>query len=108
MGIGVRNLMRDLGIEMTIRLNADSETAKSIASRRGAGRIRHLETQEMWVQEKVARKDIFLKKIWGKENISDGLAKRIERPKLDKYLAGSNQPFASGRHELCPQIADGA
>ena len=55
--------MRDLGIEVTIRLNTDSETAKSTASRRGAGRIRHLGNQEMRVQEKVARKDIFLKEM---------------------------------------------
>ena len=103
---GVRSLMRDVGMEVTIRLNTDSETAKSIASRKGAGRIRHLETQEMWVQEKVAKKDIFLKTVWGEDNISDGLTKHVERPKLDKYLAGSNQRFALGRHELCPQIAN--
>ena len=64
MGIGVWSLFADLGIKVTIRINTDSDTAKSIASRRGAGKVRHIETQEMWVQEKVAKKDTLLKKIW--------------------------------------------
>ena len=101
----MRSLLADFGIKVTVRINVDSETAKSIASRKGAGKIRHVETQEMWVQEKVAKKDVFLRKIWGTENISDGLTKNVERPKLDKYLAGSNQRFVSGRRTVS-QIAD--
>ena len=105
-GVGMRSLFADFGIKMTIRLNTDSETGKSIASRKGAGIVRHIDTDDMWIQEKVAKKDIFLKKVPGKENISDGLTKHVERPKLDKYLAGSNQRLMPGGHELCPQIAD--
>ena len=104
MGIGVRSLFVDFGIKVAIRLNTDSETGKSIASRKGAGRVRHIDTDDMWIQEKVAKKDIFLKKIPGKGNISDGLTKHVERPKLDQYLAGSNQRLVTGRHELCPKL----
>ncbi len=35
--------------------NADSSAAKSIASRRGAGRVRHIEVRELLVQDRVAK-----------------------------------------------------
>ena len=87
----MRSSFVDFWIKVTIRLNTDSETGKRIASRKGAGGVRHLDTDDVWIQEKVA-------------NVSDGLTKRVERPKLDKYLVGSNQRLLPGRRELCPQL----
>ena len=63
MGIGVRSLFADFGIKVTIRLNTDSETGKSIASRKGAGRVRYIDTNGVWIQEKVAKKDILLREL---------------------------------------------
>ena len=37
MGLGVKGLLDDLGVEVKVQVNADSSAAKSIASRRGAG-----------------------------------------------------------------------
>ena len=48
-GLGMRCLLDDLGIEVKVQANTDSSAAKSIASRRGAGRVRHIEVRELWV-----------------------------------------------------------
>ncbi len=50
MGLGMKGLMENLGVEVGVQVNTDSGVAKSIASRRGAGRVRHKEVQELWVQ----------------------------------------------------------
>ena len=50
--LGLRSAMRDMGIELKIRLLTDASTGKAVAMRRGVGHIRHIETTTMWVQEK--------------------------------------------------------
>ena len=45
MGLGMKGLMADLGLEVEVRVNADSSAAKSIASRRGAGMVRRIEVR---------------------------------------------------------------
>ncbi len=40
MGLGMKGLMEDLGVEVGAQANTDSSAAKSMASRRGAGRVR--------------------------------------------------------------------
>ena len=50
--IGIQSILRDLGIERRIRLKTDASVAKSVASRRGAGKIRHIEVNQLWLQEK--------------------------------------------------------
>ena len=40
------------------RVREDAAASKAIASRRGVGRVRHLHTQVLWVQEAVARREL--------------------------------------------------
>ena len=85
--MGVRNLMRDLGVEVGIEIRTDAAVAKSIAMRRGAGKVRHIEVNQLWVQEKVLKGEIFIKKVGTEENVADILTKHIDREKLDRHLS---------------------
>ena len=52
--IGLRSLLTDIGLyDVAIDLFTDSATAQSIASRKGVGRVRLLDTQLLWPQEVV-------------------------------------------------------
>ena len=55
-GLGLRSLQIDLGITLNVRLPFDSSGAKGIASKRGAGGVRHIETRTLWLQHAVERK----------------------------------------------------
>ncbi len=46
LGIGVRSLSSDLGLEVEVQVNTDSSAATSIASRSRLGRVRHVEKYE--------------------------------------------------------------
>ncbi len=74
MGLGMTGLMADLGLEAKVQVNLDSSAAKSIVSRRGAGRLRHIEVPELWVQDRVAKGQLEIKKVKGEENVADGLS----------------------------------
>ncbi len=43
MGLGVKCLMTDFGAETNVQINTASSAARIIPSRRGAGRVRHIE-----------------------------------------------------------------
>ena len=52
-GLGIKTIMEDMGYEVEVRVHVDSSSAKSIASRTGLGKVRHMEVKFLWVQEAV-------------------------------------------------------
>ena len=70
-----RAMMKDLGVTLQgspdIKLITDATAAKGIAMREGLGPVRHIETNTLWVQEKVSNKEMTIEKIGGKQNIGD-------------------------------------
>jgi len=73
--LGMQSLMRDMGWDAKIRLLVDSSAAKSIASRTGLGKLRHLEIKFLWLQEAVRKKKVVLSKVRGDINPADVLTK---------------------------------
>ena len=69
--LGMQSIMRDLGWDCRIRLLVDSSAAKSIASRTGLGKLRHLEIKFVWLQECVRRGKVVLSKVRGDVNRAD-------------------------------------
>ncbi len=49
MGLGAKGLQGNLGVEVKVQVHTDSSAAKSLASRRGAGTVRHIEVRELLV-----------------------------------------------------------
>ena len=53
--LGLRSMLKDIGIEVKVHAKTDASAAKGIAMRRGMGKVRHIEVNQLWVQEKVAQ-----------------------------------------------------
>ncbi len=102
----MKGLMADLGLEVGAQVNTDSSAARSIASKRGAGRVRHIEVRELWEQDRIANGELEIRKAMGEENIVDGLAKHVERAKMDCCVKECGFARRSGRHELSPRFGD--
>ncbi len=84
MGIGIRSIFKDLGLEEEIQVNADTAAARSNTFRRGAGRVRQVEVRELWAQERVRRGE--LSKVRGEGNVADGLTKHVERSNMEMTM----------------------
>ena len=80
-GQGLVSLINDFGIQRKLRVKTDAPVAKSIASRRGVGKIRHIEVNQLWLQEKAAQGEVKIHKIPGDENPADILTKHVENAK---------------------------
>jgi hypothetical protein len=103
-GLGMVGLGRDLGLNLRLRINTDSSAARSIGSRKGAGKVRHLDVRELWIQERIARGDLTVRKVSGIENLADILTKHVPRAVLDKHMEKMGAVRAEGRHPLSPGI----
>ena len=56
--LGMARLIKEMGIVQTGSLYTDSSAAKGTVSRIGSGRLKHVETNLFWVQEKAARGEL--------------------------------------------------
>ena len=67
--IGLRKLSN------IVHLGTDSSAAKSFISRRGLGKMRHLEIRDLWLQKEVAEGKVKVFKTPGTENPADLMTK---------------------------------
>ena len=67
---GIRSVLSDIDLNYEIRLLTDGSAAKGTASRRGAGKIRHGEVNQLWLQEKITNGEITVNKVNSNENIA--------------------------------------
>ena len=104
-GLGHQSFMDDLGIHLLVRVWTGSSAALGIASRSGLGKLRHLETHTLWVQEKVRTKAISLHKVWGEVNPADLFTKHLpSREKVHQLLGLFNCEYRTGRAAAAPLL----
>ena len=77
--LGIRSLARDFGFEVEIHLHLDAKATIGMLSRRGAGSLKHVETNQFWLQKFIASSEISLHKVSTDHNLAD---------LLTKYLSG--------------------
>ncbi len=51
--IGAQSILRDIGVYVGVNICTDASAAKGIASRRGLGKVRHIDVSQLWIQDKV-------------------------------------------------------
>ena len=105
MGLGVQSICRDLGYDYKLRIHTDATAAIGIARRRGMGKIRHLDTTDLWVQEVVRSGRVELLKVLGTENPADIFTKYVERPLLQMMLGKIGMQQLDGRAACAPAAA---
>ena len=52
-----------------IKMNTDSSAAKSFVNRRGLGKMKHIQSRYLWVQERVAENHLKVTTVPGAENM---------------------------------------
>ena len=100
--------MNDLGVYRKLKCKTDASVAKSIASRRGAGKIRHIEVNQLWLQQRVANGDVLIEKCGTGENIADLLTKHQSADAIDKHLKGTHSFIGGERSSMMPRLTTSA
>ena len=107
-GMGLKAIMKDIGViyQGPIQISADASAAIGIASRLGLGKDRHIEVNQLWLQEKIYVGEIVLKKIGTLENIADALTKPVNAETLRYHVEYSGGECRRDRHRLAPATAE--
>ena len=90
-GTGVHSMLKEIGIQIRLKLTTDASAAIGISKRRGLGKVRHIDVSQLWVQEKVNQKEIQITKVQSKENLSDALTKAVSGPEIEWHVQFTNQ-----------------
>ena len=70
----MKQLCGHLGMPATIKMFGDSSAMKGTLSRKGSGRVKHLETRQIWLQGHIASGNVVLLKVHRGLNSADALA----------------------------------
>ena len=85
-GLGMKSMLGDMGVIVKVMIRTDASAAKSMATKKVMGRVRHIEVRGMWVQDKLAKKELEIMKVKGEDNLADVLTKHVSRERLDVMI----------------------
>jgi hypothetical protein len=86
--VGLASMLRELGVVVVgpIVLHSDASAARSFASRRGVGKMRHLEVRHLWLQAEVSGQRVALRRVAGEANPADLLTKYLSTRDILKHF----------------------
>ena len=97
-------LAKDLGIHLTLDILTDATAAIGICRRRGLGKVKHLHTADLWVQDRLRKRDFALTKVLGADNPADLLTKHVPRDVMRKHMEFIGLKSEVGRAQSAPTI----
>ena len=104
--LGLQSFAADLGITAAIIIKTDSSAAIGICSRAGIGRVRHLATGQLWVQERLRAGAFRLFKHPGEANPSDICTKHVPSELLVRHLPTIGSYVELGRPDCAPMVTE--
>ena len=85
-GLAVSSISSDLGRPCGLRIHLDSSAAMGICKRTGVGKVRHLDTRLLWIQDLVRDGRVTVCKVAGTENPADLLTKHLAADQISTHL----------------------
>jgi len=104
-GLGFKALLEDLGRDLPVTVWTDSSAAIGVVGRQGLGRLRHLDTHSLWVQQAVRSKRIAVRKVRGDDNVADLFTKHLtSRDRISYLLSLLGCHYLDGRASCAPAL----
>ena len=105
--VGMKSMWAGLNMVKPLRIHSDATAAIGIARRRGLGKLRHLDVEDLWVQEKVRSKAVEICKVLGTDNPADIFTKYVDAAILNKALKQMGLRSEAGRQKTSSSITTG-
>jgi hypothetical protein len=105
-GLGMISLISDFGFTVYGEIRSDASAALGIIGRNGLGKMRHLDTSYLWIQQTSAEKKLAYGKVDGKENCADLMTKYVSKELSEDHCKRMCIRFSDGRHALAPALRE--
>ena len=102
--LGLVAMGRDFGENMRPVVHVDASAAIGIAQRKGLGKVRHLDTQSLWIHDALRERRLFLHKVPGKEGPGDMMTKPPDGKSLAGLMARVGLVVLEGGPKAAPQL----
>ena len=70
-GIGIQTMFREMNLPLELILYVDASAAIGILSRRGLGKVRHIDANDLWLQQHIAECGVNIQKVDSRLNLAD-------------------------------------
>ena len=84
--MGLISMYKDFGTHMNGVVLGDTSAALAMVARRGLGKLRLLDTNELWIQEKAAKGDLNFKKVAGVDTGADLFTKTLSLNEIQSHI----------------------
>ena len=101
-GLGFVSSLADFGLTPSLELHSDATAAIGIAKREGLGRVRHLATADLWIQQLIRQRRLRVFKCPGTHNPSDLMTKGLSRDRIQHLLQLMYYQWQGGRAPEAP------
>ena len=91
--LGMKSFLCDVGVKMDVKILIDAKAALGIIGRQGLGKVRHIEVQDLWLQEKVQSKVVTVEKVAGTENMADLMTKPLSAEEINVHISNMGCRF---------------
>lgn len=98
--LGLVSMLKDLGVKC-----GDASAALGIINRKGLGRVRHIDTNWLRLQEKDVERQFEFKRIKGSDNPADLFTKSLSADAINKHMETLMLAFEKGRAQKAPTLA---
>ena len=102
--LGIKSMAKDFGQDLQIRVFADASAALGIVHRKGLGKVRHIDTNTLWVQQAAFSKRIAYLKVKGTVNPADLLTKHLAEALRLQHATAVGIQFIGGRALKAPEL----
>ena len=103
--LGLQSICIDWGLSYAVDIHTDSSSSIGTASRRGAGKLRHIETRLLWIQQIIAKRVVTLRKTPGVRNPADLGTKILGGPQIAQHCRRLGLEIRAGTHPLALRTA---
>ena len=86
-GLGIQCVARDLGISCRLNLHLDASATMCLVNRRGPGKAKHVDMQNLWMQEASKSGRFATKKIDTSVNPADLMTKPIPKARIEQLMS---------------------
>ena len=106
--MGLKAVCQDFGLQVTLAMRSDATAAIGIVGREGLGKVRHLATADLWIQQRVRRGELAVTKWPGADNPADLCTKGLSPDATARHLATMGFSCQEGRAAAAPALKQGA
>ena len=103
--MGIQSMAKDFGLPTEATIMADASAALGIISRKGLGKVRHLDINHLWIQQAAAQRRIKYENVAGTSNPTDLMTKELAAAEIEKYVDMMSAQYAEGRPEIASRVS---